>query len=57
MKSLFKAVALVMGVVLYHTIQTSRNKRTVNIAYTMGVEDGLNMAKDFDRVKSVDTPR
>jgi len=57
MKSLFKAVALAMGVVLYHTIQTSRNKRTVNIAYTMGVEDGLNMAKDFDRVKSVDTPR
>jgi len=51
MKSLFKAVALVMGVVLYHTIQTSRNKRTVNIAYTMGVEDGVTMASMFDKYK------
>lgn len=52
MNRVLKALGYATIALTYHTIQTTRNNKTVSLGYTMGVEDGLNMAKDFDRVKS-----
>ena len=52
MKSILKLIGLATSVFLYHTIQTSRNNRTVSLAYDMGVKDGINQQRSFELLRS-----
>ena len=52
MKSFLKLITLATIAILYHTIQTSRNKRTVNLAHDMGVKDGINQQRSFELLRS-----